>query len=299
MVNDRSGRKAAAKHCMAVDPLSWTVNSAWMRGYDPRWGGSFRAMDHAIDEIKQRVPANPALGSLLAKSIGLRVFLGRDLVSDVTGISKVLDHAAVTAPDSFYIGQAGIAAKQAKNNQKALGYLSQALRFAPKYSLFLVERGELRITMGDRAGGLADLHRAMALVKDDCDCRDDNRIQELLMGFESIEERRMAFQSEIKSPEQHEWASYRFCETYINDAFDRERALACTKQLTDEFPNSAEALFMRSFVLYRTHDPDAAEVAARFRQVVDTSDERQQQMISELARISSSKEWEPKKPSPR
>jgi len=287
MVNDRNGHDAAAKQCMAIDPLSWTVNSAWLRGYDPRWGGSFRSMDRAIDEIRTRVPANPALGSLLAKSIGLRVFLGRDWNSDLTGIAKVLDHAAVTAPDSFYIGQAGIAAKQAKNNQKALGYLSQALRFAPNYSLFLVERGELRKSMGDRAGARADLHRAMALVKDDCDCRDDERIFQLLLGLESIEEKRMAFQSDMKSPEKHEWASYRMCETYINDAYDRERALACTKQLADEFPNSAEALFMRSFVLYRTHEPGAAEVAARFHQVADPSDERQQQMISALARISS------------
>lgn len=287
MVDDSAGHDAAAKHCMAVDPLSWTVNSAWMRGYDPRWGGSFRSMDRAIDEIRTRVPANPALGSLLAKSIGLRVFLGRDWNSDLTGIAKTLNHAAVTAPDSFYIGQAGIAAKQAKNYRKALGYLSQALRFAPHYSLFLVERGELRKTMGDRAGALADLHRAMSLVKDDCDCRDDERIFQLLLGFESIEEKRTAFQGDMKYPEKHEWASYRMCETYINDAYDRERALACSKQLTDEFPNSAEALFTRSFVLYRTHEPGAAEVAARFHQVVDPSDERQKQMISILARISS------------
>jgi len=304
MVGDGNGHAEAAKHCMAVDPLSWYVNEAWMRGYDPRWGGSFGAMDRAIDEIRTRVPANPALGALLAKSIGLRVFLGRDWNSDLTGIAKVLDHAAVTAPDPFYIGQAGIAAKQAKNNPKALAYLSQALRFAPNYSLFLVERGELRKTMGDRAGALADLHRAMALVNDDCDCRDDNRIMQLLIGFESLEEKRMAFRSEIKSPEQHEWASYRLCETYINDAYDPEGALACTKKLTDEFPNSAEALFMRSAVLYIQHEPGAAEVAARFHQVVDPSDERQQQMITELARLSSSRasssrEWEPRAPSPR
>jgi tetratricopeptide (TPR) repeat protein len=271
MIGDPDLHEAAAQHCIKVDPLSWNVNAMYLQGFDPRWGGSFDAMDHVIEQMRVREENDPILASLLAIGIGRRAYLPIDDETKLAPIATELERAARTAPDAFYIDKAGKAAAQSVKLQKALTYYSEALRFAPDEPDFLIDRAELLARMGNGRLALADAHRAMARP-DACNCRDDHdRLAMIFERFGQIDDERSELQRVVqdKDKDQRRWALLTLCQTYFARGFDSVHGLACTKQLVEAFPDDSEANYMRALSLYIVHDPGAAEFDARFRKLAD------------------------------
>jgi hypothetical protein len=280
---DDALRDSATARCLETDPLSWSVRFQWLMQKDPRWGGSFEELDAAIDEIRSLVPRNPALGAMLARGIGLRAYLSYLNDVPLRDLSAAFDRASQVGPDPLFIGYAGLAAKTQGDLHKALGYLSQGLRFAPGDSRFLGARADVRMKLQDFDGAAADARRAIEL--DDSLGRNHTVLGQSLAKLGRVAEAREAYLRAMQFPKQRQWAFRRWCETYILGGVQRDEALACTQGMISEYPDDAEALFMRSWVLYELKDPAAAEVAARFHAVADMDDRRQRQMASELARI--------------
>lgn len=173
--------------------------------------------------------------------------------------------------------------RKQKATCKALGYLSQTLHLAPNNTQFLGARADVRRKLGDLEGAVVDTRRAIAL--NDSSGRNHTVLGQSLFKLGRVEEAREAYQRAMQFPTQRQWAFRRWCETYILGGVQRDEALACTQGLLSEYPDDAEAMFMRSWVLYELGDPAAAEAAARFHAAADMKDHRQRQMASELARI--------------
>ena len=271
MVSDEKLYAAAAQQCTKVDPLSWQVNQELLMGADPRWGGSFDAIDRVVDQIRLREKDSPMLASLLAKGIGRRAYMPINDNDHLAPIAQELDRAALTAPDVFYIDKAGLAAEQRGNFPKALVYYSQALRFAPDEADFLIHRAQLRIKMHDSTLAYEDAKRA-AIQPDDCGCKKDEA--NLAMVFRSlvrVDDERAELEKAEKQPKNRLWAMTTMCKSYIEFGFDSEHGLPCTKQLAEEFPGDSEAMYLRALTLYIVHDPAAAEFDARFRKLADPS----------------------------
>lgn len=288
MEGDNALRDAATEHCLKVDPLSWNVRFEWQRSLDPLWGGSFEALDQSVEQIRPLVKQNPALGSMLARGVGMRAYVpvtqGQPRPSQAAGFEA----AARIAPDPLFIGNVGLIAQEQGDLPKAMVYLSQAIRLAPMNSQFLGARAQVRQKMNDYAGAASDAKRAIAIDGDSGKLY--STLGQALSKLGKIEEARAAFETAMQSPYQRQWAFMRWCETFILGTLVADRALACTQGLVKEYPENAEALFMRSWVLYEVKDPAAAELDAHFRSVIDAGDERHRQMALELTRLSSKKE---------
>lgn len=283
LVGDDNLRDTSTAHCLETDPLSWSVRFQWLMLKDPRWGGSYEALDAAIEQIRTLVPRNPALGVMLARGIGLRAYLPYLGGAPLRDLSAGFEQASLIGPDPLFIGNAGIAAKERGDLRKAFVYLSQGLRFAPGEARFLGARAEVRRKLQDFEGAVADARRAIEL--DDGSGRNHTVLGQSLAKLGRVVEARDAYQHAMQFPKQRQWAFRRWCETYILGGVQRDEALACTQGLLGEYPDDAEALFMRSWVLYELKDPAAPETAARFHAAADMNDRRQRQMASELARI--------------
>lgn len=287
---DNELRDSATQHCLKVDPLSWNVRFEWQRSLDPLWGGSFEALDQSVEQIRPLVKQNPALGSMLARGVGMRAYIpvtqGQPRASQAAGFEA----AARIAPDPLFIGNVGLIAQEQGDLPKAMVYLSQAIRLAPMNSQFLGARAQVRQKMNDYAGAASDAKRAIAI--DDDSGKLYSTLGQALSKLGKTEEARAAFETAMQSPYQRQWAFMRWCETFILGTLMTDQALACTQGLVKEYPENAEALFMRSWVLYEVKDPAAVELDAHFRSVIDEGDERQRQMALELTRLSSKKEGE-------
>ena len=281
--NDAALRESATTHCVRVDPVSWNMRFQWQMLRDPRWGGSFEALDASVEELRPLVPKNPALGGMLARGVGMRAYLAYLGGTPLRDLSDAFDEASRISPDPLFIGNAGIAAKLRGDLPQALGYLSQAIRLAPDNSRFIAERADVRSKLGDPEGAIVDARRAIAI--DAGTGRTHSTLGQALAKLGRTQEAREAYRDAMQFPAQRKWAFRRWCETYILGGVQREEALACTQGLLSEYPDDVESLFMRSWVLYELGDPGADTVAERFHAAVDPKDVRQQRMKSELARI--------------
>ncbi len=280
-------RDAATQHCLKVDPLSWNVRFEWQRSLDPLWGGSFEALDQSVEQIRPLVKQNPALGGMLARGVGMRAYVPVTQGQPRANYAAGFEAAARIAPDPLFIGNAGLIAQEQNDLPKALAYLSQAIRLAPTSYSFLSARAEVRRKSGDLQGAVSDAGRA--IVIDSAPGKIHATLGQALSKLGKTEEARAAFETAMQSPRQRRWAFMRWCETFILGNLMPAQALSCSQGLLQEYPENAEALFMRSWVLYEVNDPAAAEVEARFRRVVDAGDKRQREMASELTRLSTSK----------
>lgn len=281
MSSDASLRDSAEQECMKLDPLSWHVNDMWLTELDPRWGGSFDELDRAVDEIRSHVAESPMLASLLSKGIGRRAYMQLDDYSTLLPIKSELESAASTAPDVFYLDKAGVAAIQAGDYVRGEHYLSQAIRFAPDDVDVLIDHAEWNMRTGNRGQALSEIHRAQA-QPDDCGCNDHAGIASVLLKLGQVKDGRLELQKAALKPDQRLWAMTSLCQTYFMGGFEREGALSCTSQFVADFPDDAEALYLRALALYIVHDPAAKEFDSRFRLRADGSDPGRQKELQQL-----------------
>jgi len=246
---------------------------------DPRWGGSFDDFERTIEKIRPCVRENPALGGSLARAVGWRP-ASQARNGHWEEAMPGLEAAALLAPDPLFIGYVGLAAKRQGDLRRALGYLSQALRLAPMSPRILYARAGVRNALGNPAGAALDAERAIAL-------EDDVGVYysiygQALIKLGRVEDARAAYHTAMQFPDQRHWAFRHWCQTYIVPAIMEDEAMACTGGLINEYPEKAEVLFMRAWVLHKSADPSANEVAQKFFAVADTTNELQREMIEQL-----------------
>ena len=114
-----------------IDPATFFPRAYLSDMYEPRWGGSFEAMDRLAADAMPLADQNPRLIDLKVTALaarGLPFHWAHDYASALREFEKGL----AEGPDKFYLDLAQYAAGKANDNVRAVELLSQIVRFSPK-----------------------------------------------------------------------------------------------------------------------------------------------------------------------
>ncbi len=267
--------RAAGKHCLKVDPLSFQVQHEWLYQFDTRWGGKSAALERAAMELKPLYASSPVLSSLLAEAAGRRVYLRVDDDLKLAPIAVMLDRVAMLGPDPFYIARAGLGAEQTGHLEKAMAYASQAVRLAPMDPNILMVRAKMRMRHADPTGALADVRRAAAAAASACDaCSDHVDIGLRFAQLGDAASARAEYTLGMRDPVDTETAEVMLCQTWFSGPPEgKAKADTCSADLVNRYPNNHRALYDRASFLYYVKDPRAVEMAQRLRKMIADSND--------------------------
>lgn len=141
---------------LAQCPLCYSIRSAFMHGLQPRWGGSWPAMEKFAGESFSLFKDNPKLEVLRGASAADRCKVFRS--------AKQLEKARVACEDALRYGdEVSALVEQARvfvaleRTPDALASLGRALRVEPQHTDALELRQQLRIDTGDYLGAARDV----------------------------------------------------------------------------------------------------------------------------------------------
>jgi tetratricopeptide (TPR) repeat protein len=166
-IGEREAINTAMTHAKQLCPTCTSVNLKYMSTLEPRWGGSFEAMEHFART--QANPANPKT----------RLYEGYALVerSRVKRSSKELDEALQHANAACAIGDwPEFFAERAnvysglEDYTKALSEIDRAIESMPQVE-FRMDRARYRTKVGDWEGAAADLIAAIQMEPTDNDAQ--------------------------------------------------------------------------------------------------------------------------------
>jgi tetratricopeptide (TPR) repeat protein len=152
---DETMRKA-----ISVDPATYYTRAELMSKYEPRWGGSFEAMDRLAASSAPLATQNPRMANLKATALaarGLSAYLAKDYATAL----KHFDAGLVEGPVLFYLDLANYAASQAGDHEKAVEFASQVLRFFPRDSKVRLGRAYDLMQIARYDWAESDLRRAL------------------------------------------------------------------------------------------------------------------------------------------
>lgn len=181
-VGDRDLLESSVDAALKLDPADERIFLDWMTASQPRWGGSAQAMEAVAARARQHVAENPYLLLLDEKPLSERARILHQH-HDPAGALKLYDQALAIAPSGFDFYEAGMAAYEAHDLQRAVLYFSQSYRFGNGFEglsrrvYCLVEMGRTDLArqslndrmishetspqgMNDVASALLFLHRA-------------------------------------------------------------------------------------------------------------------------------------------
>jgi tetratricopeptide (TPR) repeat protein len=158
---DAEYASAAAKRGLAIEPSNYLIRSRLIWLAQPKWGGSVEEMRTQAAAAQPQIKNNPLL-VLIGKQPDARAAgfddcgCGRSPVP-ASEYRRIFDQVITKS----WLGGAGLSAANA--NQHALGamYLSEALRFNPDNTDYLIARSNAFTRMGQYAWALADADRAL------------------------------------------------------------------------------------------------------------------------------------------
>jgi tetratricopeptide (TPR) repeat protein len=268
--------------CDRIDPGSWYVFSEREIAAKDKWGGNPGMRQQLVEDAKARMSKYPILGTFIASADAEMP----EALADSGHWQEAepgLTQAAMEAPNAIWLGEAGKAAHKAGEERKALIFLSQELRFAPDSIRFRQTRAEARRKSGDLAGAIADAQRIMDLGK--AKGSTYSLMGQLMLDTGHNAEAKAAFQQAMQDPDQRPWAFHRWCEVIITREHDVNGALACTEGLLTQYPEDAEAMFMRAWVLTENKQAGADEMAQRFFAHANANDKREVAMLQQLHQL--------------
>lgn len=158
--------QSAAKRALKSDPSDYLIYSRRIWLAQPKWGGSVDAMRRVIADAQQHTGENPLL--LMLQNEGDAVAAGLDDCgcdsSDAVNVDvyrRVFDQATAKS----WLGGAGLSAQDAGQNDLAVIYLSEAIRFTPARCCtdYLVSRANAFIGLGQFARAVADADRTIKI----------------------------------------------------------------------------------------------------------------------------------------
>lgn len=279
--NDELLRSATAA-CDRADGSSWYVFSARQFAAEQKWGGTQAMRQSLVDDVMARMAVNPALASYLA-SVDAEQPSALASAGRWQEAAPGLERAAIVSPNASWLGSAGVAAHKLGQEDKAIVYLSQALRFAPDSVRYREMRAAARMQTGDHQGAMSDLQRIVASGK--AKGYTYSQLGRLLHDAGQVPEAKAAFRHAMESPDQRLWAFRKWCEIIITREHDVDAALACSEGLVTEYSEDTEALFMRAWVLTENKQEGADDFAKRFYAQANPADGRQAQMLQQLRQL--------------
>ncbi len=261
-------RESSLAACLKVDPDSYSVVRRWIWSARPKWGGSMEEMRMATAYAMARVSRNPLMGGLAASLPGYVAEIQAN-EGNWRDALPAFEAADQVAPDKDVLRQTAVSARDAKDQWKALAYVSQALRFSPNDDIALDLRARIRNSLGDFTGAIDDAESALEI-------RPDNGYYALHLGdahkyLHHTELARAAYRIARDDPETHVDGEMLWCTSFLFAEKDFPKAMDCTKQLVAEFPTSGEAWRMRMWILGKTHNAGYEKAVSKFMQYADKS----------------------------
>lgn len=280
-MSDAALREQARATCRRIDPGSFYVISDWLFQAEPKWGGTRAELDAVVTHIRAQQAAHPALASLVGDMKQADALFALWGNAQLEPYSALLATIPAQRPQPNLIGYA---AKDAYFNKSdyltAAGYASQALRFMPKQ----VYWRKLRAAAYDRIGryddAMRDGRRLIALGKADAFLYQSIGHSALKLGQNDLA-REWLGNALVGAPDPH-WTYHNWCQLQITPQLFADKALSCTKELVEKYPNDPRSFFMRAWVLMDVGDPRAEAMADRFFAAADPKDPTQASFIQQL-----------------
>jgi tetratricopeptide (TPR) repeat protein len=122
--------KRTLDRALGVDPAGYFVRGEYLTSLEPRWGGSFEAMDRFAEAAAPEIAANPRLAALKLDALaarGLPFYWKHDYRTALQHFERGL----AVAPDAFYLDVGQFAAGKAGDDVRAVELISQYMRFMP------------------------------------------------------------------------------------------------------------------------------------------------------------------------
>lgn len=152
LASTRQALDAGLQHCR----LCYGVRVAYLHSLEPRWGGSWAAMERFVGESSSLVANNPKLALLQGATAAerCRLLSAEKNVGDghaaCNAALKYGDVASTLVYDAHLF-------VQERRNDEALARIERALRVDPQNSEALRIRQGLRIDLADYLGAARDL----------------------------------------------------------------------------------------------------------------------------------------------
>jgi tetratricopeptide (TPR) repeat protein len=247
----------AMKQCIAASPASYYVVEELMRAAEPRWGGSDEQMRAISAYAKAREQDNPML-ALFAFEAKLYEIERLD-DSDAQALA-VLEPASQQVPNAAFLRLVGGAYTRKGDNWKALVYLSQALRFSPRYAQESRFRAIVLNELGESKWARADAERAVAL-----DPKNGHALRLLGQIVRELDGSAAAlpfFKRALEDSETREYAFNDYCGG-LTDAKRFDEAGKCVDELLAAYPENPEGWRQR-LLLIGFDAPQSMEAMERF-----------------------------------
>lgn len=150
----------AAKRALAIDPVDYLVFSRLTWLAQPKWGGSVQAMRNVITHAEPHAHENPLLILIAHQADAIAAGLD-DCGCNSSVNPKVYRRIFDQVIAKNWLGGAGLGAGQMSRPALAVIYLSEALRFAPDATNYLVARSNALTQLGRYPWAIADANHAI------------------------------------------------------------------------------------------------------------------------------------------
>ena len=222
------------KVCMDADPASYFVVEEMMTAAEPRWGGSPEQMRAVAAYAQARVKENPVLAVFAFHHAYYEIERAED--GDAQALT-VLEPAAAIVPNAAYLRSVGGAYLRKDELWKALGHLSQALRFSPGYAEESRWRAYVLFLLDEPQWARADAERAVELDPDSGHAH--RMLADILRDTVGPDAARPHYVRAMQEPQLREKAFIANCAMWVDAK--RMEAAACIDDLLKEYPDNGEA----------------------------------------------------------
>lgn len=261
---------------LRVDPSGYFARAEFITGLEPRWGGSFEAMDRFADSVASQVAENPRLAVLRTTALaarGLPFYWDKDYRTALQHFERGLTEAA----DLFYLDVARYAAGQAGDDARAVELISQYLRFAPSEARMLGDRAFHLERLGRDEWAQADYAKAL---------RTNPRSPKALRGYVNLLVKRnddAAAETKLKelvaADPSDAWSTKTLAWLYVHRLHRNDEAMRLMDGLLARAPESGELWLFKLQLLDATPGSDMRSTVESFVRHADPSSKEQREML--------------------
>jgi len=259
-----------------VDPAAFIPRAYLSDMYEPRWGGSYEAMDRIAAEAMPLLDQNPRLTDLKVTALASRG-LPLHWAHDYAGALREFDKGLAEGPDRFYLDLAQYAAGETNDNVRAVELQSQIVRFAPNDAGARRTRAYYLTKLGRDDWAQSDLDIALRANPNDAKTI---RAAVNLMIRKNDNEAAQAKLKELSAADPTDrWAKVTLVWMYMHRTHRVAEAAALLDEMLKAEPESGELWLMRVQLLDASPGPDMRDAVENFLRYADTNAQDQRDMI--------------------
>jgi tetratricopeptide (TPR) repeat protein len=162
---DQEMARTVLEEALRQDPATFFVRDSYMGVLQPKWGGSWEAMEHFAQSAQAHVGENPHLVTLLGDTPAARAY-ERVLRRDWPGARDLYTEAMRFGSEPLWLSMRAKAYQKMDQCPAAVADLTEAIRLDPTWAELHAERAWCRKTLGQGDAAFEDYARAVELAPD-------------------------------------------------------------------------------------------------------------------------------------